>query len=97
MSLLADIVAKFGEEAVARNIRIEARRNQCCAPTTYLESMLLARTSKIQELLAGILKRWTIILTNQRGRPWKPNGFGMLQKGSPDYSSNAAGRTGHHR
>jgi hypothetical protein len=49
MSLLwVDAVDKVGDEQRAGNNRIQMPRflNQCCAPDSYLESMLLIRASK---------------------------------------------------
>ena len=45
---MTDAVDKVGDEQSAGNNRIQVQRflNQCCAPDSYLESMLLARPSK---------------------------------------------------
>jgi 8-oxo-dGTP pyrophosphatase MutT (NUDIX family) len=46
--LWVDTVDKVGDEQRAGNNRIQVPRflNQCCAPDSYLESMLLTRPSK---------------------------------------------------
>jgi hypothetical protein len=46
--LWVDAVDKVGGEQRAGNNRIQVPRslNQCCAPDSYLESMLLTRSSK---------------------------------------------------
>lgn len=46
--LRVDAVDKVGDEQRAGNNRIQVPRflNQCCAPDSYLESMLLTRPSK---------------------------------------------------
>jgi hypothetical protein len=46
--LWVDAVDKVGDEQRAGNNRIQVPRflNQCCAPDSYLESMLLTRPSK---------------------------------------------------
>jgi uncharacterized membrane protein YcgQ (UPF0703/DUF1980 family) len=45
---MTDAVDKVGDEQRAGNNRIQVPRflNQCCAPDSYLESMLLTRPSK---------------------------------------------------
>ena len=45
---MADAVDKVGDEQRAGNNRIQVPRslNQCCAPDSYLETMLLTRPSK---------------------------------------------------
>jgi hypothetical protein len=45
---MTDAVEKLSYEQRAGNNRIQVSRslNQCCAPDSYLESMLLTRTSK---------------------------------------------------
>jgi hypothetical protein len=46
--ILTDAVDKVGDEQRAGNNRIQVPRslNQCCAPDSYLETMLLTRPSK---------------------------------------------------
>jgi hypothetical protein len=45
---MTDAVEKLSDEQRAGNNRIQVPRslNQCCAPDSYLESMLLTRPSK---------------------------------------------------
>jgi hypothetical protein len=46
---MTDAVDKVGDEQRAGNNRIQVPRflNQCCAPDSYLETILLIRPSKI--------------------------------------------------
>jgi hypothetical protein len=48
ISFGVDAIDKVGDEQRASNNRIQLPRflNQCCAPDSYLESMLLTRPSK---------------------------------------------------